>query len=127
VTKAKFLFDSNSCIYVIEGLSEPLRHRVEQCEPDEIVTSAIVLAEVGRGVNFDDPRAVANFQRLFEVIPALPFDEAAATAYSRVPFRRGRFDRLIAAHALALGLIVVTSNVSDFADVPDLKVEDWTK
>lgn len=127
MVEARYLFDSNSCIYVIEGLSEPLRSRVEQCDPNEIVTSAIVFAEVGRGVDPSDPKAIANFQRLFEVIPVLPFDEAAARAYSLVPFQRGRFDRLIAAHALALGLTVVTSNTSDFSDVSGLKVENWAK
>ena len=127
MTEPRYLFDSNSCIYVIEGLSERLRQHVEQCRPDEIVTSAIVYAEVGRGVDLGDARAVANFERLFEVIPVLPFDAVASRAYARVPFKRGRFDRLIAAHALALGLTVVTSNVNDFNDVPGLSVEDWTR
>ena len=127
MTEPRYLFDSNSCIYVIEGLSERLRQRVEQCRPDEIVTSAIVYAEVGRGVDPGDARAVANFQRLFAVIPIVAFDDAAARAYARVPFRRARFDRLIAAHALALDLTVVTSNMNDFNDVPGLRCEDWTR
>lgn len=127
MTEPRYLFDSNSCIYVIEGLSERLRQRVEQCRPEEIVTSAIVYAEVGRGVDLDDDLAVANFESLFEVIPVLPFDDAASRAYARVPFKRGRFDRLIAAHAIALGLTVVTSNVDDFHDVSGLSVEDWTR
>ena len=42
-------------------------------------------------------------------------------------FRRGKLDRLIAAHALALDATLVTSNERDYADVPDLKLEDWTK
>ena len=37
-----------------------------------------------------------------------------------------RFDRLIAAHALSLGLTLVTDNERDFADVPELTVENWT-
>lgn len=127
MASCRFLFDSNSCIYIIEGLSETLRDRVEQCQPEEIVTSAIVYAEVGKGVDPNDKRAFANFRKLFKAIPVLPFDEAAANAYTRVPFKRGSFDRLIAAHALALGLTVITSNVADFADVPGLKVEDWTQ
>jgi tRNA(fMet)-specific endonuclease VapC len=57
----------------------------------------------------------------------LPFDDAAARAYARMPFRRGRFDRLLAAHALSLDATVVTNNLSDFADIPGLKVEDWTR
>ena len=72
-------------------------------------------------------RARAETDRLFDVVPILPFDELAAHAYAQVPFKRGRFDRLIAAHALALNIPIVTSNVTDFADVPGLKVEDWTQ
>lgn len=127
VTKARYLFDSNSCIYVIEGLSDRLRERVERCQPEEIVTSAIVYAEVGRGVDPGDAVGLANFQRLFDVIPVLPFDHVAASAYVRVPFKRARFDRLIAAHALALDLTVITSNVADFSDVPGLAVENWAQ
>jgi tRNA(fMet)-specific endonuclease VapC len=56
----------------------------------------------------------------------LPFDEAAARAYARLPFKRARFHRLLAAHALSIGAAVVTGNVTDFADIPGLQVEDWT-
>ncbi len=48
-------------------------------------------------------------------------------SYASIPFKRSRFDRLIAAQALSLGLTLVTNNERDFADVPDLKVENWTK
>lgn len=59
-------------------------------------------------------------------IPVLDFDQAAGRAYARLPFKRGRFDRLIGAHALSRGLILVTNNEQDFADIPGLKVENWT-
>ena len=36
-------------------------------------------------------------------------------------------DRLIAAHALALDLTLVTNNERDFADVPGLRIENWTR
>lgn len=69
---------------------------------------------------------VAKAKAFFAQVPVLPFDIAAGNAYSRLPFKRGSYDRLIAAQALSLGLTVVTSNVADFEDVPDLKVENWT-
>ena len=124
--KPLFLLDSNICIYVLEGRGEKLRKRIEGRSPGELVTSSIVYAEVMRGI---DPQYRTKFTRaetFFETFPVQPFDRDAASRYREVPFRRGRFDRLIAAHALALGLTIVTSNVADFADVPDLKVEDWT-
>jgi tRNA(fMet)-specific endonuclease VapC len=60
-------------------------------------------------------------------IPMLPFDEAAAREYAKLPFKRARFDRLLAAHALSLGATIITNNEGDFADVPGLKVENWTQ
>jgi tRNA(fMet)-specific endonuclease VapC len=56
----------------------------------------------------------------------VPFDEAAARTYARLPFKRARFDRLLAAHALSIGATVITNNEIDFADVPRLMVENWT-
>ena len=38
----------------------------------------------------------------------------------------GANDLFIAAHARALGLVLVTSNVAEFRRVPDLKLENWT-
>lgn len=122
-----YLLDSNICIYLLEGLSEKARDRVEACAPGEIVTSAVAYAEVLRGVDSADRRAMVATKAFFTVCPVLPFDGAAAEAYQDVPFRRGKFDRLIGAHALALGLTVITNNDSDYADIPGLRVENWTR
>jgi len=119
------MLDSNICIYVLEGLAEKLRPRIEACSPGQLVASAISHAEVWRGVNLDDPIAVGKVKRLYEVVNVVPFDEVASRRYAEVAFRRHRFDRLIAAHALALGLTLITNNEADFADVPGLRVENW--
>jgi tRNA(fMet)-specific endonuclease VapC len=126
VTDAAFLLDSNICIYLLEGRSDPARRRIELCRPGEVVTSAIAYAEVLRGLDPSDAN-MAKAEIFFERIEALPFDRAAAEKYRTVPFKRGTFDRLIAAHALSLGLTFVTNNERDFADVPGLKVENWTR
>src|SRR3546814_11281224 len=67
-----------------------------------------------------------TLEAFIEAIPLLPFDEAAAREYARLPFKRARFDRLLAAHASSLGVAIITNNESDFADVPGLAVENWT-
>ena len=64
---------------------------------------------------------------MYEAHSVLPFDVDAADRYARMPLRRHRFDRLIAAHALVLDLTLITANRRDFGDVPDLRVEDWTR
>lgn len=126
MTDPAFFLDSNICVYLLEGLSPLALRRIERCRPGEVVTSAIAYAEVVRGVDSKDAEAVAKVEALFGLVAVLPFDAAAARAYTEVPFKRGTFDRLIAAHALALGLTLVTNNEADFADVPGLKIENWT-
>ncbi|WP_343525610.1 hypothetical protein [Sphingomonas sp.] len=68
----------------------------------------------------------AALDRFFEHVPILSFDQRAASAYAMIPFRRGRFDRLIGAHVLATGLTLVTNNEANFADIPGLTIENWT-
>ena len=124
MAEPRFLLDSNICIYLLQGVSGEARARVEAHEPGALVTSAIACAEVLRGVRSGDEAAAAA---LFGLIRVLPFDDRAAARYAAIPFRRGTFDRLIAAHALALGLVLVTNNERDYADVAGLSVENWTR
>lgn len=126
MTEPLYLLDTNICIYLLGAVSEPLRARVADCSEGEIAISAIVLAELVVGIERHDPGALAKLDNLLRIAAVLPFDSAAARAFGNLPFKRAKFDRLIAAHALALGLTLVTANVADFADVPGLKVEDWT-
>ncbi len=123
----RYLLDTNICIFILDATLPGLRRRLEQVDEGELATSTIVLAELLRGTDLDSEREMLRLASLLTIVPALPFDEAAAQAYAKLPFRRGRFDRLIAAHALSRGLTVVTANVRDFADVPGLAVEDWTQ
>lgn len=122
----RFLLDTNIVIIASLALNEPLRVRMAACDADDFVTSAIVYAEALFGSMRHKPPPIDRLQLFIEEVPVLPFDGAAAAAYASLPFLRGSYDRLIAAHALALGLTIVTANVADFADVPNLKVENWT-
>lgn len=119
----RFLLDTNICIYLLGGSAPSAKERVEQSGPGEIVTSAVAFAEVLMGVR--TLKAVKEANAFFEIVKVLPFGEAAAIAYAGLPFQRGSYDRLIAAHALSLGLALVTNNPRDFADIPNLKIENW--
>lgn len=124
MTEPAFLLDANTCVYILDGIGEALRGRIEAAPSGSLVTSTIAFAEVMVGVARSG--GIAGAQRLFDTIPVLPFERSAAEAYARLPFKRGSFDRLIAAHALALDLTLVTNNERDFADMPGLRVENWT-
>lgn len=127
MTEPAFLLDSNICIYVLQDAGSPAALRIEQCRPGTVVVSAITYAEVARGIAPEDTRNLAKLDAFFRAVPILPFDQVAARAYASIPFRRGTFDRLIAAHALSLDLTVVTNNERDYADVEGLKIENWTQ
>lgn len=122
----KYLLDSNVIIRLTMASGDMLRARVAACDDGDLVTSAIALAEVAYGSTQGKPPALNQLRAFLEEVPVFDFDLKAALAYAALPFRRASYDRLIAAHALSLGLIVVTDNVTHFTDVPGLKVENWT-
>jgi tRNA(fMet)-specific endonuclease VapC len=122
----KYLLDSNIIVYLTMNSNENVVRRAAECDAGDLVTSAVAFAEVAYGSMNERPPAIEQLQAFVEEVPVLNFDFKAALAYATLPFKRGSFDRLIAAHALSHDLIVVTHNEKHFADVPGLKVENWT-
>lgn len=123
----RFLLDTDCAVYAMLGEQPALRARLAECEPGQVAISAIAYAEIMLGEEQGKPPDAKAVEAFLSEVPILPFDEAAARAYAKLPFRRARFDRLIAAHALSLGATIVTNNEIDFADVPGLKIENWTR
>ena len=122
-----YLIDSDLAIYSMGGDRESrLNQRLASCYPGDVAISAVSFAEVALGTWNGKPPRQDVLDAFIRVIPIVDFDEAAAREYARLPFKRARFDRLLAAHALSIGAIVITNNEADFADVPGLKVENWT-
>lgn len=122
----KYLLDSNIIVYLTMNSNVQVVRRAAECDEGDLVTSAVAYAEVAYGSVNALPPAVDQLQAFVEEVPVLNFDYKAALAYATLPFKRGSFDRLIAAHALSHDLILVTHNEKHFADVPGLKVENWT-
>lgn len=122
----RYLMDANCAVYAMDGNCPPLRKRIEACEPGEVMLSVISYAEVAYGTYIGKPPEPEVLEAFIRAIPLLSFDEAAARTYAKLPFKRARFDRLLAAHALCIGATVVTNNEADFQDVPGLVVENWT-
>jgi len=123
----RFMLDSNIIVALGLAADEALRARMTEHDEGDFVVSAVAYAEVIYGSARGKPPALDQLKALIDEIPVLPFDEQAARAYATLPFKRASYDRLIAAHALSLDLTVVTDNERHFADVPGLKVENWTE
>ncbi|WP_375391499.1 type II toxin-antitoxin system VapC family toxin [uncultured Sphingomonas sp.] len=124
----KFLLDSNIVIAAALGTGDNvLRGRMAACDDGDLVMSAIVYAEVLHGSVRDKPPSIDRLRAFVEEVPVLEFDRAAATAYASLGFRRASYDQLIAAHALALDVTLVTDNERDFVEIPKLQVENWVR
>ena len=121
----RFLIDADSAIFTMVDAQSPVTAKIAECTPGDIAISVISFAEIALGSAVAKPPPPAVLDAFVKAIALLPFDEAAAREYARLPFKRARFDRLLAAHALSIGAIVVTNNQADFADVPGLVTENW--
>ena len=127
-----YLIDTNIAIHAFDA-REPVLAKFVQHE-GAILLSALSLAELQRGLSAHPELTIFRRERLRELlqaVPVAPFDAKAAEIYGEIIAALGRvkrrdFDRLIAAHALALGCVLVTANIADFSDIPGLRIEDWT-
>ena len=127
-----YMLDTNMCIYLMKNQPAEVARRFAQCRVGEVVMSAITYAELEYGVatSTDPDREGANLVALVDDIEVLAFDGAAAEAYGPIRLatrdsKKDHLDKLIAAHAVSLGAIIVTNNAKDFAKYPGLLVENW--
>jgi tRNA(fMet)-specific endonuclease VapC len=133
---ARYLIDSDICIYFRHSRSPKILARASKLEVGEAVMSVITYGELAFGVekSLERERAAADLDRLTSIIPIEELPEEAGKMYGRVrallaPKGRliGPNDLWIAAHALARGLVLVTNNEREFSRVPDLRFENWAR
>ena len=129
----RYMLDTNICIYAMLTENENLNRRLEKCQTGDLLMSAITLAELETGFakSVDPTGARKAAEAVLDAITVVSFDAAAARSFGRIqaiaPSKRGAYDRQIAAHALSLDLVLVTNDEKDFAGIPGLTVENWTK
>lgn len=126
-----YLLDTSIAIHARDGTDAVLDKLAEH--DGAVLLSALSLAELQRGL-YQNPAHTALRQVRLEVlmrhIPVLPFDADAALCYGRIIAQCGwlkgsDYDRMIAAHAIAVGAVLVTDKVTDFMDIPELTIENW--
>jgi tRNA(fMet)-specific endonuclease VapC len=131
----RYMLDTNICIYLMKQQPEQVQARFEACYIGEVVMSAITLAELEYGVAMSGDhrsRNEAALVALLEDVKVAPFEAGAAKAYGPVRAahrdrQRHALDKLIAAHALALDVTLVTNNEADFKPYAGLRIENWTR
>jgi len=131
--KPKFMLDTSICIYLMKHQPPQVRARFAECFVGDVVISAITLAELEFGIacsGESQARNQAALDALLEDLLVAPFEARAARAYG--PLRaanrernKDALDKLIASHALSLGVTLVTNNEADFRGFSGLVVDNW--
>lgn len=130
----KYMLDTNIIIYAKNNRPASVLYRLREHHPRDICISSITMAELEFGI-CNSTKPEYNREVLMEFlspISIIPFDISAAREYGRIRsdlMKKGTLigpnDLLIAAHAKALGLTLVTNNVREFERVEGLKIENW--
>ena len=127
------MLDTDRCVDLLRGVRAVVA-KLERLTPDDCGLSALTSFELFAGAaRARDPRReTEKIQKLVDVIQELPFDAAAARRAGALRSELeeagtpiGPYDLLIAAHALALDLALVSANIREFGRVAGLRLENW--
>ncbi len=131
---ARYLLDTNICIYIQRQRPPAVLERFRRLEPGEAVISLITWGELAYGAEKSRQRdkVLALLEELVTMLPVMPLPETTGQAHGAIRAALeakgepiGNNDLWIAAHAKAAGLIVVTNNEREFKRVPGLQVRNW--
>jgi tRNA(fMet)-specific endonuclease VapC len=131
--------DTNPIVAVLNGTSPGIRARLDRTirDGDDVMVPSIVLFELWYGAA-KSVHVLRNAGRIRQFmagrISEMPFDAGDAeeageirAALERAGTPIGPYDILIAAQARRRGATLVTANTREFARVPGLKLEDWSR
>ncbi|TAL79006.1 MAG: type II toxin-antitoxin system VapC family toxin [Burkholderiaceae bacterium] len=128
-----YLLDTNIISTLMSDPDGAAARHIERVGAQKICTSIIVAAELRYGcAKKGSAKLLARVESVLEVIPILPLDIPADTEYGGIRAELeaagkpiGANDLLIAAHAYALGMTLVTANTREFERIRGLSVENW--
>lgn len=130
---ARFLLDTNIVSDLVRNPAGRVAANIERVGPETVCTSIIVAAELRYGAaRRRSSRLTMQLATILGSLDVLPFEAPADICYAdlRVHLQQagtpiGPNDLLIAAHAVSLGLTLVTANEREFSRVPRLRIENW--
>jgi len=128
-----YLLDTNIVSDIVKQPDGIIANKIQQIGEGSVYTSIIVASELRFGASKrNSARLTSNVDAILSILPVLDFEKPADKYYAilRVQLEKsgapiGPNDMLIAAHALALDMIVVTANEAEFKRVSTLRVENW--
>lgn len=127
------MLDTDTASYVIKGRSPAIASRLEDIPPAQVRLSAITQAELLYGLKRlpTDHRLHLGVRQFLTIVQVLPWDAAALYAEIRHQLVSagqpiGELDMMIAAHAMAVGAVLVTHNTRHFKRIAaPLTLVDW--
>jgi tRNA(fMet)-specific endonuclease VapC len=132
----RYLLDTNICIYIAKQKPPGVLARLQRLKAGDVGMSIITHLELVYGACKCQGRQenLSRIRELERLIPVLPMDTGVGRHFGevRAALERkgtpiGAYDLLIAAHALSLGLILVTDNAREFRRIPQLNLENWAE
>lgn len=129
----KYLLDTNICIYAMTKRPEKIRRSFAENE-GRMAISSVTIMELTYGAEKSQyvERNLAALEDFAARLKLLPFDAGAATQAGQIRAeleRQGKpigsYDLMIAGHARAEGLILISSNQREFKRVSGLRNENW--
>jgi tRNA(fMet)-specific endonuclease VapC len=129
----KYLLDTDTIIYTIKNRPDHMRSFFKRHE-EQISISTVTLGELVFGAEHSTQveRNLADIEAMSARLEVLPYDIDAAYHFGRIRselYRLGQpigpYDMMIAGHARARGLILVSNNTREFSRVPGLMIENW--
>ncbi len=129
----RYLLDTDICIYVINERPPAVLQRFLAHESEGLGVSAVTAGELYYGVRKSGSRRnLLLLDRFLAPLEVADFGADAARAYGELRSALeakgtpiGPLDTQIAAHALALGVTLVSNNLREFKRVPNLRLETW--
>ncbi|MCW5221871.1 type II toxin-antitoxin system VapC family toxin [Verminephrobacter aporrectodeae] len=131
----RYMLDTNAASEAVRG-HPAFDTRLQALAPGQWCISALTCSELRFGLA-KKPAAVRLHRLVNEflrIAPILPWDAKAANRHGELRANLqaqglpiGDFDEMIAAHALAIGAVLVTDNVRHFSRVPGLMLENWLR
>ena len=129
----RYMLDTDICIYTINEKPVSVLRAFRAHEAAGLGISSVTAAELFYGVaRTGSQRNLTALRRFLATLKIAAFDAAAAQvcgslrawlAEQGTPI--GPYDTLIAAHAQAIGVTLVSNNTREFERVPGLQVENW--
>jgi tRNA(fMet)-specific endonuclease VapC len=130
-----YLLDTNVVSLALRGLAPRVVSKLAGLRRSDVAVSVITEMELCYGLaRRPSARTRDAVEGFLHAIPIAPLPDDIAPVYGEVRAeleRKGRpigaLDTIIAAHALAIGAVLVTDNVREFRRVPRLTCENWIR